>query len=689
MRLDLLELTEFLNKNVDERLNLISTRELFKLMSEQEIAQIITTDRDKRVVNKLTNVLKHENAIQKRFDFTLFIDSLLKPNLPRIRQYILIDILIAMFYRRDDEEKNRTDLSHLISVLLEIKDPILIAYSLRRDNHHRIFLQIHVTDLFNNSAEIELLSISATRTKDLVDKAVSVLDTIPSADSKNMLVKEGFNLGYEPYLATSLEGAFESGGYLNANKIGLILSTILESNGFPSDNPAIDPKIDNLYSGFIQVENLLFTADPKHRDHAFHSFHVFLIGISILALYHELFQILDHWKGEDFLCWVMIAFFHDIGYGIQKIGKVTEKINIHYKSIVSVKPEFSFSESFRLYGEDMLKILNNCLIKNRAFNDLYETIESSLLESWELRDHGLVSALIMLKTIDEYKSKDYKFSDSYPLSRWNDIFIRAGLAIAVHTLPEDRNWKIDIDFVPNMFAAFNIKPYYLSYLLMIIDSIEYLNRPRIVPATEGIAEFKQIQDVKLKLMIRCTYTDSHYLHLKIVASYENYPFIKMMKIAKGIFNRLQHFVSNEWGLTIILQTTNEWENDLFIKMKKAGLLPEKPLIRLVFQKREIEEFKKLFEPKLDEYIAINNVDELYFTFLKVALFDLNINPHYLLKPASREYDILMLKHYISPEIEQEKAKLLNEFFNSSIIDDFIPKSSIGFRDFIKRRSHYR
>ncbi len=689
MRLDRLELTEFLNKSVNEKLNLFSSREIFNLMSEQNITKILITDLNKLVINKLADALKYENAVQERFNFTPIIDGLLKPNLPRVRQYILIDILMDTFYRREDEEKNTKDLIHLIEALKEMKDPILTAYSLRRDIRHRIFKKEHIIDLFNNSPEIELLSISATQTKDLVDKAIFVLDTIPSADSKRMIVEGAFNPGYEPYLATSLAGTFESGSYLNAKKIGLILSTILESNGFPSENPVIDPKIDNLYSGFIQVENLLFTADPEHRDHAFHSFHVFLIGISILALYHEFFQIQDPWKGSDFLCWVMIAFFHDIGYGIQKIGKVTEKIDIHYKGIGSLKPEFSFSESFRLYGEDMLKILNNCLIENSAFNDLYETIESSLLESWERRDHGLVSALIMLKTIDEYKSKDHRFTSFYPPDMWSEIFVRAGLAIAVHTLPEDRNWKINIDFVPNRVAAFNIKPYYLSYLLMIVDSIEYLNRPRVVHSTEGIAEFEQIQDVKLKLKLGCTYTDSHYLHLKIVANYENYSFKEIIKTAKGIFNRVQHFVSNEWGLTIVLQTTNEWENDLFIKMKKTGLLPEKPLIKLVFQKREIEEFKSLFETKLTEYISIRREEELYFSFLKANLFKLNIDPNDILKPVSLDYDTIMLKHYFSPEIKKEKAMLLNEFFTMPIISDFIPRTSIGFRDFIRRRSYYR
>jgi len=288
----------------------------------------------------------------------------------------------------------------------------------------------------------------------------------------------------------------------------------------------------------------------------------------------------------------------------------------------------------------------------------------------------------MLKTIDEYKSKDHNFSDVYHPERWSDIFVRAALAITLHTLPEDRNWRINIDYVPNRYTAFKLKSFFLSYLLSVIDSIEYLNRPRIVPTAGGMGEFTQIQDVNLKLNLRCTYTDSHYLHFQITAEYTNFPFDRLIKTAEGIYKRLQHFVSKEWGLTIILQTTNEWEEDVFIKMREAGFLPDKPFIKLLFQQREIEEFKSVFGSKLKDYI--NREDELYFAFLKVTLFDLSIDPCNILKPNTTDYDILKLEHYISPLIGQEDNKLLNEFFNTPMINNFIPKTSIGFRYFIKR-----
>lgn len=681
MWLDIVRPSEFLNKDINEKYELIGSRILFNSMSEDNLAKVMKTERMRNIVFKLAEVLKQEETIQKKFDFSPFIDSLLERDLPRIRKYLIIDILIGTFYRRDDDEKNSKDLLHLISILKELEDPLLIAYSVRTDTQHKVFSQDQIMDLFQQSSEMELIHFSATCTQDLIDNTVSILNTVPTADYKNMWIEGGFNPGYEVLLASSLESTFKFGGYLNSKKIGSLLQTILESNRFPSANPSIDTKIDTLYSGFIEVENLLFTADPKHRDHVFHSFHVFLLGISILALYHEVLRTHNQYRGEDFLCWVMTAFFHGIGYGIQKISRTTDKIEKHYKGIGSVKgPEFSFSESFRLYGEDLIKIMNALLLENRDAHVQYETIDTSLLESWEKREHGLISALIMLKTIDEYKSKDYMFSDYYFPERWRNIFVRAGLAMAIHTLPKERNWKIDVDYVPNRYAILNFKSHYLSYLLMIVDSIEYLNRPRFLPASEGFS-VEQVQDVELKLTMKCTITDSHYLHLKFIADYTDLPFEKMIETATGIYKRLQHFISNDWGLTIVLQTTNEWEGDIFIQMKEAGLLPKKPLLKLIFQKKEVEEFLSVFGPKLKEYM--NKEDELYYAFLKTTVLHLNIDPHNILKPANADYDTLMKKHYISPEVDPKKVKLLNEFFNNPIIDDFIPKTSIGFQNFIR------
>jgi len=678
-----MELGEFLNKDTSEKRNLISSRDLFKTITEEILAKILVRERIKQTVDEIAQVLISDKDIRAKINLTPFINILSDSQLPRIRKYLIIDILIGIFYRRDDSEKNNNDLSHLISTLKEFNDPFLITHSIKSDNLHEIFSVAQIDDLFQSSSEIELLHFSASSAQELVSNTVHILKNIPTADSKTIFLEGGFNPGYELFLASSLEGTFKSGGYLSSKKIGLILATILESNGFPSANPSINPKIDTLYSGFIEVENLLFTADPKHRDHAFHSFNVFLLGISILTLFHEVNRTNNHNRGEDFLCWVMSSFFHDVGYGIQKISKTTDKIKQHYRGVGKVKgPEFSFSESFRMYGENLIKIMNENLQKSWYPRSQYETIDTSLLESWEKRNHGLISALIMLKAIDDYKSKDFKFSNSYPPERWRDIFVRAGLAITTHTLPIDRNWQVDVDYVPNAHKIWNFKPNYLSYLLSILDSIEYLNRPRFIPALEGFS-VEKVKDVELNLNVQCTYTNTHYFHLKVIAKYDNYSFVNLMETAEGMFKRLQHFISKDWGLTIILQTSSEWEDDTFIQMKDIGLLPSKPLIELKFQKKEIEAFLLMFESKLEEYV--NKENELYFAFLKKTMFNLNLDPCNILKPPTTDYDTLMTHHYLSPDVQQEEAKLLRLFFDMPIINNFIPKTTIGFQNFIRWR----
>ncbi|MFX0172707.1 MAG: hypothetical protein ACFE9L_12390 [Candidatus Hodarchaeota archaeon] len=397
-----------------------------------------------------------------------------------------------------------------------------------------------------------------------------------------------------------------------------------------------------------------------------------MFGLYFLTIRNELFRFPNEYHNDEFLCWVVTSFFHDIGHGIQEIEKITEKVDEQLKGFGKViSPEFRISESLRLFGEQILKYMNNILVETKDKEDHELSHYSSLLESWEKRNHGIMSAMIMLKKIDEYIVNEPFFSEGYNSERWSNVFLRAALAMTIHTLPKERKWKINVDktLSDRTIFPYIYEPLFPAFLLTFLDTIEYINRPKFKTSDDGIGTVP-VKDIDLTLDIKCNFTETKYLVVDIIARYTDKDYFDLLKTAKNMYLLLHHFCSDKWGVKITLETENSWDHDVLIRMKEINLLPREPVVKLLFLRTEKEEFLSLFKNKLIEYK--NKEVGLYSAFFKRTAFQLNIEPNVILRPITTDYETLMTKHFIKSLENEDKFHLLKDFFEIDEIDSFIP-----------------
>jgi len=442
----------FLKSSYDTKQKLISSNQIFQNISIEELVKILVKERNLHIFSSLTSILTNTEEIQRNFNFIPLIQTIQNDEIKNERKFSFISIIIGVLYRRKNFDVREKEKKELIAILRGINYPLLKAYAVLQDNLNKIFTPDEIKCIYGDSEKMNLFSMSLADRRDLIVNTIDFLYNIPSSnpsssETQSTIIFEGESgPGYEWFLANSLKGAFSKKEYYKPKKMTLLLEAILSSNFFPLGKSTVSSSLQDLYSTFIEVENLLFNAYSKHRDHAFHSFHVFLLGLNFLTLRHELFRFTDKYHGEEFLCWVMTSFFHDIGYGIQQIDKITEKIDKQLKGFGEViRPEFKISESLRLFGEQILKYMNNILIETKDKEDHELSLYSTLLESWENRDHGIMSAMIMLKKVNEYIVNEPHFTTDYNSIKWANVFLRAALAITIHTMPKERRWKINVD----------------------------------------------------------------------------------------------------------------------------------------------------------------------------------------------------------------------------------------------------
>jgi hypothetical protein len=166
--------------------------------------------------------------------------------------------------------------------------------------------------------------------------------------------------------------------------------------------------------------------DPKYRDHFLHSFQVFLGGIYIIdQMYDKIdkkdFEDIDGNRIED--AWVIASTYHDFNYMVQNFDDWTT--GFFKNSLHIIKDENSPAKID----------LSRCYVKE---DYMFKTKELAFFLGWEgickvtlgflydrileSKNHGVLSALSLLKYLDKYTDK--KLSEKVKSS--------AAKAIAIH-----------------------------------------------------------------------------------------------------------------------------------------------------------------------------------------------------------------------------------------------------------------
>ncbi len=266
--------------------------------------------------------------------------------------------------------------------------------------------------------------------------------------------------------------------------------------------------IEELYSyfnEFTNFESVLYGADKYYRDHVQHPLYVWLIGLQILgnfvdnfafrvagdinittsphasSNYSEEQQTKELKKpevssAEIGAMWTIVALTHDLGYPLEKVDLINSQMQKMLEKFgkVDFKPsEFSIGHQHSYLVKHLLTILSSSLtFQKNEQNDGRNFITSvrpkyftKYSKSWEVFDHGMISSLILLRSLTYFletdinvdNGKNLKFEDARQFAIRSEMLH----AIASHTTPK----------------VYHILANNLAFILMLCDDLHEWNRP--------------------------------------------------------------------------------------------------------------------------------------------------------------------------------------------------------------------
>jgi len=272
--------------------------------------------------------------------------------------------------------------------------------------------------------------------------------------------------------------------------------------------------LKEVLKGFSEFEGMMYGASPSHyRDHIEHSFRVWIIGHGILqtcfggtllapakdiGLSNSITQV--EWE----CMWAIVALCHDIGYPLSHIERINERARetLQKQGLISEGDlRFTFRQQMLPFHDTLIKIMSSEPIRLPGREPVYHTHVQNkyylkFLKSFDKLDHGIVSALMVSKSLTYFLESDFSQDTLKPLNE-NDsrqFLIRREIlrSIAAHTCQDI--YHLD----------FNT----LAFLLYVVDEIQCWGRPTLEElqheATnigEGYAEIKSLSKKKMNIQI--------------------------------------------------------------------------------------------------------------------------------------------------------------------------------------------
>lgn len=272
------------------------------------------------------------------------------------------------------------------------------------------------------------------------------------------------------------------------------------------------------FKQFSDFESILYGTDKYYRDHVTHPIKVWLIGQHILAKFGSTFsfsvggkhipvkdakhaddsfeppqdRVLDSLyisTAELSAMWAIIALTHDLGYPLEKV----EKINDRLATMLNEFGKIGFSRSsftFQTQHDHLVRVMLNlisstvCTEASPDSNGKKSEIQkwatrvrtkyhTKFSKSWEMFDHGIVSSLLLLKSLTFFIESDLSTDIHSKLSGEDarQFTVRSEIlhAIASHTTPK----------------IYHLSANTLSFLLVLCDELQEWGRPRMTELRSG------------------------------------------------------------------------------------------------------------------------------------------------------------------------------------------------------------
>ncbi|MHA1437432.1 MAG: hypothetical protein ACTSPD_07615 [Promethearchaeota archaeon] len=278
---------------------------------------------------------------------------------------------------------------------------------------------------------------------------------------------------------------------------------IEDQHDFKQDFGIIE--IRKYFKEFSEFEDILYGSVKYYREHSLHVIRVFLLGFYLLnnqkfansrdvINFNNIEIFSKSLKSENDqkdledkqAIWTIIALTHDLGYPIQKISNINEKIRkiIEYYGPSGIE-EFKYRlplQNQNLNNFILEFISSKLKINKQNNNNFYSVIQNKFYlkfsKAFEEFNHGIMSCILLMKHLVYFKESDYSHSHLSPLNRRDarQFQIRWEIlrAIASHDNQD----------------IYHVYPTKFPFILTICDDMQEWDRPILIRRFESRREIK-------------------------------------------------------------------------------------------------------------------------------------------------------------------------------------------------------
>jgi len=242
-------------------------------------------------------------------------------------------------------------------------------------------------------------------------------------------------------------------------------------------------ELHKYFEEYKSFEAMLYGADRFYRDHVMHVYRVWLIGLWLIEqfggriFFDYPLKAVKPSTGEIQAMWCIVALTHDLGYPLDKVGKVQEKINSmmrYFGESGNLERPFQIPVQHHFINDFILRFIGSKLVKKnnpdyrkhrkRPFGTaLQSKFYLKFSKSLEQFDHGIISCILLMKNLVYFLESDLDLGSPFDLQDARQFYIRREVlrAIACHTCTD----------------IYHLNPNSLAFILILADELQVWERP--------------------------------------------------------------------------------------------------------------------------------------------------------------------------------------------------------------------
>lgn len=266
---------------------------------------------------------------------------------------------------------------------------------------------------------------------------------------------------------------------------------------YPDDLALGTEKLSKFFKVFSDFEPLLYGAVNNYRDHIIHVFRVFLLGHSLIKKtigFENMKPIngpLEIDPVEKEALWCIAALTHDLGYSLERIHVINKKAREMLEQFGTTSFQelgYGYFAQFGIISDFVIKFLSSKIVpspldktetsknnteetENQFSTHLQAKYYQKFLSALTDFDHGVISSVILMKSLVYFKESDYLLDHVQPLDYKDarQFLIRREILRTIASHSCDDIYYLDTQNFP--------------FILKLCDEMQDWDRPRLIDVT--------------------------------------------------------------------------------------------------------------------------------------------------------------------------------------------------------------